>query len=132
MPLNNATIANAPTISITGGTPVTLTSDGQQVTNGVHLIDASVTDYRTRPNLTCKSKNPTLKSDGTYGKAKKSISIVCPKVLASGVQEFPTIRIELSDHPEMTQAEVDKLKAWACQVINDADFTSFWYTGSLA
>lgn len=132
MPLQSASILNGATISATGGTSVTLSPDGQQVVNGVHLIDASVTDYRVRPNITARTRNPALQSDGYYGKGRRSMTITQPKVLANGKQGFPCFRLELEDFPEMTQAEIDKLKIWAAQCIMDADFTAFWYTGSLS
>lgn len=132
MGLLNATIANAPTITVTGGTAVTLSSDGQYVQNGVHLIDASVTDYRTRPNLAVRVKQPTFnRSTGTWSKSSKYISITIPKILADGTQEFPVMKLELRDHPEMTIAEVLKLREWAIQCLQDADFVAFWNTGSL-
>lgn len=131
MALRNATILDGASISATGGTSKSLTTDGQLIVNGVHLIDASVTDYRVRPNISARNRNPALQSDGTYGKGRRSMTITIPKVLANGKQGFPCFRLELEDFPEMTQAEIDKLKIWAAQCIIDSDFTSFWYTGSI-
>lgn len=132
MGLQNGTLMDGATLTVNGGTTKTLSVDGQQVTGGIHLQDASVTDYRTRPNATVKTKLPVLTSDGTYGKGKKSFTLVHPKVLASGKQGFPLLRIELEDFPEMTQAEIDKLLIWGSQILCDADFLTFWRTGSLA
>jgi len=132
MPLQNGTIADGGTISVAGGTVKTFSVDGQPVVNGIHLQDASITDYRTRPNVTAKNKLATLAQDGTYGKGKRSMTIVLPKVLASGKQGFPLARIEIEDYPEMSVAEVDKLINYAAQFLFDSDFTSFWRTGSLA
>lgn len=132
MPLQNASIQDGATIGVTGGTTVTLSTDGLQVPSGIHLIDASVTDYRTRPNVTCRNKVPVLQPDGTYGKGRRTMALAFPKVLASGKQGFPCIRIELEDFPEMSQAEIDKMRNWAAQVLTDSDFISFWQTGSLA
>jgi len=132
MGLQNATILDGTTVGFTGGTAHTMSPDGLQIVNGIHLIDASVADFRTRPSLTAKTKQPSLLPDGVYGKGKKSMTLTMPKILTSGKQEFPNFRLELADHPEMSQAEIDKLKIWACQCIMDADFTSFWYTGSQA
>lgn len=132
MGLQNGTLMDGATFTVNGGTSKTLSVDGQQVTGGIHLQDASVTDFRTRPNATVKTKLPVLGSDGYYGKGKKSFTIVHPKVLANGKQGFPLIRIELEDYPEMSQAEVDKLLIWGTQILCDADFQTFWRTGSLA
>lgn len=132
MGLQNGTLMDGATFTVNGGTSKTLSVDGQQVVGGIHLQDASVTDYRTRPNATVKTKLPSLLSDGTYGKGKKSFTLVHPKVLASGKQGFPLLRIELEDFPEMTQAEIDKLLIWGTQILCDADFLTYWRTGSLA
>jgi len=132
MGLQSATLLNGNTNAATGGSAITLGPDGQTVANGIHLIDASVTDYRVRPQVTAKVKMPTLDNLGAYSKARKTLTITIPKILASTKTVFPLIRIELEDHPEMSQAEVDKLKNWACQTLMDTDFTSFWATGSIA
>lgn len=133
MGIQNGTIMDGATPSSAGGTSVTLTSDGQVVTNGVHVIDAAVADYRVRPGVTFKTIQPKLDPvTGTYGKGKKTVSIVHPKILASGKQGFPTFRMSVEDYPEMTVAECDKLRLWAIQVLLDSDFTSFFRTGSLA
>lgn len=132
MPLQNASILDGASISATGGTSVTLSTDGLQVPSGIHLIDASVTDYRARPNVTCRNKVPVIQPDGTYGKGRRSTVLAFPKVLESGKQGFPCVRIELEDFPEMSVAEIDKMLNWAAQVLTDPDFVSFWRTGSLA
>lgn len=133
MPLNGASIANSPTIAISGGTAVTLTSNGMTVKNGIQLIDAAVTDFRIRPVLTVQSTPPALdKATGKWSKGKKSISITTPKILADGTQEFPNITVTLKDHPENTTAELQKLREWAIQALQDADFSNFWSAGSVA
>lgn len=133
MPLNGASIANSPTISISGGTAVTLTSNGMTVKNGIQLIDAAVTDFRIRPVLTVQSTPPALdKATGKWSKGKKSISITTPKILADGTQEFPNITVTLKDHPENSTVELQKLREWAIQALQDADFSNFWSAGSVA
>lgn len=132
MGLQNGTLFNGGSIAVTGGTIVTLSVDGQQVIGGIHLQDASVPDYRTRPNATAKTKLPNLNADGTYGKGKKSFTLVFPRVLESGKQGFPLVRIELEDFPEMTSNDIDKMCVWAAQVLSGASFVNFWRTGSLS
>lgn len=132
MGLQNGTLSDNGTISVSGGTTVTLSVDGQQVAGGIHLQDASVTDYRVRPNATAKAKMPSLGADGTYGKGKKSFTLVFPRVLASGKQGFPLVRIELEDFPEMTQADINKMLTWGSQILSGASFLNFWRTGSLS
>jgi hypothetical protein len=82
--------------------------------------------------MTAKVKQPSLDSLGIYSKGRRSIVVTIPKVLASGKQVFPLIRIELEDHPESSAAEVAALLSIGANVLIDADFSSFWSTGSVA
>lgn len=131
MGLQNASILVGSTLSATGGTALTFSLDGQQVSGGIHVSDAATTDFRVRPNFTAKTKIPTVDSLGVYSKGKRSLTFVRPKILASGKTVFPLVRIELEDHPEMTQAEVDALISQGAQLLFDADCTAYWRTGSL-
>lgn len=133
MPLNGATLLAGPSISITGGTVKTFTSNGLTVKNGIQIIDASVTDFRIRPVMTVKVTQPVLdKVTGKWLKGKKEISLTIPKLLADGSQEFPNITVILKDHPENSAAEIQALREFALQTLNDADFASFWAAGSVA
>lgn len=132
MPLNGMTFLEGGTISVTGGTSKTLTSDGQQVANGIHLIDGSVSDFKTRPNCTVKYKAPTLKADGTYTKAKLSFVGVRPFLSADGMTHFNLVRTEVEIHPEASTAELGKLRVQGAQQLTDVDTDNFWLVGSLA
>jgi len=131
MPIKNGTILSGATISATGGTSSTLTSDGQTVQNGVHVIDASVTDFRVQPHITFKNRPAKVGSDGKWGKFKRENVLTIPKILADTSQGFPNIRVTLEGFPEMTQAEIIKLIDWQAQLFTDADFRSFWLSGAV-
>ena len=131
MGVRNATILTGSTISATGGTSSTLAVTGQQIPNGVQIADMGVTDFRVRPTLTIRSRVPALQPDGSWSKYKNQVSLVIPKVLASGDMAFPVGRIEFEPHPEMTDAEVNKLRDWLCQILFDVDFANFLKYGSL-
>lgn len=66
------------TVSATGGTAFTMTPDGVDVTSGVHVADAAVSDFRVRPNATFKTKQPVLQQDGKYTREKRSVSYNVP------------------------------------------------------
>jgi hypothetical protein len=132
MGVQNASIVVGSTPSFSGGTAATFTPDGQQVNNGIHISDASQADFRIRRNMSVRTTPPALNSNGVWKGGKREITAVCPKVLADGTQIFPNIRIIVSDHPEMTQAEVDALWDMGGQVCYDADFQAYRRTGSLA
>lgn len=132
MGVQNATILTGPTISATGGTSSTLAPTGQSIPNGVQVADMGVTDFRVRPTMTLRSRMPTMQSDGSWSKYKNQVSLVMPKILASGEMAFPVGRIEFEPHPEMTDTEVNKLRDWLCQVLFSSAFTSFLKNGSIA
>lgn len=133
MSVQNAVVKSGSTaMTPTGGTDVTFTPDGLSVANGVHIADAAQADFRIRRNITLKNKVPTLLADGTYSKDKKSVTLVCPKILTSGKTVFNLIRIEREVHPESTAAEALDLCMIGAQLLSDTDFTSFWSSGSLA
>lgn len=132
MPIQGMTFLQGGTVSTTGGTSKTLTTDGQQVANGIHLIDASVTDFKTRPNCTVKYKAPTLQADGSYTKSKMSFVGVRPFQSADGKTHFNLVRCEIEVHPEASATELAYLRVQGAQQLTDVDTDAFWSTGSLA
>lgn len=132
MGLINSTLLSGATISASGGTAKTFTEDGLMVANGKHLIDASVTDYKTRPTMTAKVKQPVYnKSTKGFSKGKKEIAIAVPIVAVSGEMVYPLIRFTLEDHPDMTDAQYNTLLSYGAQLGFDTDFTAFFKQGSL-
>jgi len=132
MPLNGMTHLQGGTVSATGGTSKTFTSDGMVVPGGIHLIDSSVTDFRTLPNSTVKYKGPVLKADGKYTKGKHSFVSVRPFLSADGMTHFNLVRTEIEIHPEASSTELANLRSLGAQQLTDTDTDSFWSTGSLA
>lgn len=132
MPLNGAAVLTGSTLSATGGTSKTFTSDGQTVTNGLHLQDASIADFRIRPQITVKTRNPKRNPDGSYTKGKRWITLYAPKLKADGTIAPNVYRYESEIDPETTTAaELDDRKMFS-QMLFDTDFESFHATGSLA
>lgn len=131
--LNGAQLLSGATTSFAGGTAYTLTADGKPVKNGIHLVDAAVTDYATRPNYFCEVRQPVYDATTkSYSNWKKSAKGYRPKVDAVGNIKTPSWQIILSDNPCQTQAEVDAMKAEMIQFIQDADMASFWNVGTTA
>lgn len=118
-------------ISITAGTDVSFTPDGVTVANGKHLAASSVADFRVRPSITVKTKNPSY-NNGTFSKGKREISVTIPKILADGTISYTTFRASVEAHPECSTTETDAILALGCQTLFDADFTDFFRSGSLA
>lgn len=116
----------------TGGAAMALSSDGQEVKNGVHVADMSEADFTVRTNLTLKTRNPVKQADGSYSKAKRFITIVVPKALDDLSIVFNLVRIEVEAHPKTTDAELTNLHMLGAQMFTDVDLTAFLKTGSLA
>lgn len=132
MGVQNATLLEGATVTSTGGASKTYSSNGVPVQNGITLIDASVTDARTRPTIIVRTIPARVDSAGNWSNDKREITLTRPKVLADGKQRFPNIRITQTTHPENTQAELDELRTMCAQILSDADFVNFWRTGSQA
>lgn len=131
MPLNGAKFKKAGTISVTGGTDVTLTTDGLTIQNGLHLIDASEANFLARTNVTLKYRAPKF-ANGVYAKEKKVIVLQIPEVLSDGTIGLDLIRIEREVHPLSTAGKGSALNCAAAQILSGADFTAFWSVGSMA
>jgi len=133
MSLQNASLLEGATMAAaTGGSAIAFALTGVSVVNGVNISVPLDADFRTRRNITVKNKQPSLLSDGTYTKNKQSASFVQPKILADGSTVFNLIRIEREVHPESSAAEALELNTIGSQMLQDADFTSFWAGGSLS
>lgn len=129
----SASVIEGGTGSVTGGTAKTYSPDGLMVTGGLHIADLSVTDIRTRPSITVKNSPASVDAKtGVWSDGKREVTCTRPKILASGVQKFPNIRIMVKDHPEMSQAEIDAMWLMVAVVATHADFAAFRRTGSLA
>lgn len=130
MTIRNSSILTGATLAATGGTASTLKTTGTTIPNGVQVCDTGVTDARIRPTLTFKTRPATLRNDGTWQKQKCEMTVVIPKIVASGKVEFPVLRQSIELHPEMTQAEIDKLASWGAQLLFDTDFADYRNNGS--
>lgn len=134
MSLQNATLLVGATVAASGGTSTAFVPNGATVTNGVQIVDSTSTNAITRAMITCKTIKTAVLDMVTglfTGKTKRQAQLVKPKVLSSGRVVFPLIRIEIEDHPEMTDAERSALRLEGAQLLVDSDFTEFWRIGSL-
>lgn len=132
MSIKSITLAvGATSITVVGGTATLFKEDDVQVNNGVHVSDPA-TSYLTRPNIAFRSRPAALLSDGTWSKAKRMVTVVQPKTLASGATTFNVGRFDIEAHPECTNAEVIALVILAAQAYLDSEASDFTTAGSLA
>lgn len=118
--------------AITGGTDQTFTPDGVAIPNGLHLADAATADFRVRPSVTLKTRNPQYNTGTGFTKGKRWASLTCPITLASGETAYNVFRVEVEIHPESTVAQEKDVRMRGAQLLFDADLDSFWTSGSLA
>jgi hypothetical protein len=122
---------DATSIAVTGGTDLNFTPDGVSVSNGLHLSASSVVDFRVRPSVTLKTRNPVF-NGVTFSKGKRWLTITFPQILADGTMAYNLRRIEIEDHPELSASEALNQTYQAAQLLFDSDLASFLSTGSLA
>jgi len=134
MGLASITIADTATsMSVTGGTVKTYTPDGQTVTNGIHVADNSVSDFRVKPHITWKNRNPQRQTDGTYGKGKKDVIVTVPYLDATtGKVEFATARYSFEYSPIIPAATLKNTRYLMAQCLFDADSENFHVSGDIS
>lgn len=132
MSVENCTFKKGATaITPTGGTDQTFSETGSNVQSGINVADATVADFRVRPSITFKNRQPTQAANGTWTKAKRSVSFTIPKVVSTGETVFNLVRIDLEAHPESTTAEVNELRYLAAQILGSVETLNFFQAGSI-
>lgn len=130
--INGITLLKGATgMTVTAGSGAVYVDDGLTVTNGIHVVDSSSTNFVTRPHATFKNRSHQLLPDGTYSKRKLDFNVTTPIVLASGAVSFPVFRGNMELHPEMSAAQILELKMLAAQLIIDAELADFYNYGSV-
>jgi hypothetical protein len=134
MALNNLTLLVGGTCSATGGVSKTYTPDGQTVTNGLHVADATEADLRIRPHVQFRTQIPKFDANtGKYlGKEKRFFNLTRPKLEADGSISNNYIKIEVGYSPSSTAAEKAELYTSGAQLCFDTDTVDFRTAGSLA
>lgn len=132
MSVESSTFKKAATaIAPTGGTDQTFTETGNDVQNGIAVSDATVADFRVRPSITYKNRQPVRQADGSWTKAKRSFVLVIPKITADGSTVFNLVRGDVEAHPETTTAEVNELRFLGAQILGSPETLNFFQVGSL-
>jgi hypothetical protein len=125
--INDAAIAD---VTIAAGTDSTFTPDGVEIPSGLHLADAGVADFRERPQVTLKTRNPKLVGT-TWQKGKRWLTTTIPRQAADGSYYYDVIRTEIEAHPETTAAQAEAHELMHAQMFWDSELSDFRRTGSL-
>lgn len=134
MSLINITLADSATsIAVTGGTTKTYSPDGQSVSNGVHVSDGSVSDFRLKPHITWKNRNPVRQNDGSYSKGRKDVILTIPVLdTVTNKVEFSTYRF-VEEYSTLSTAAARKNGRYLmAQCLFDADAENFHVNGDIS
>lgn len=133
MALNGSTVLVAGTCSATAGTSKVYTLNGQNIKNGVQVIDASETNALIRSSMTFRSVDGQYDANAKkFSQDRREVTITRPRILTDGSLDFPSIRIIYTGNREITPTELDILYSQAAQVMFDSDFEAFRKSGSIA
>lgn len=134
MSINGLSIATGATsITATGGTQRVYTPDGQIVTNGIHVAAAAVTDFRVRPHISWKNKNPQKKASGDWTLGTRTIVSTEPWLdTTTGIVHYVTITTEVRWSPYIPAATIKDARYVHCQLQFDTDAENFNTSGDLS
>lgn len=135
MPLNGSIIksTSAAVISVAGGVDVSFAADNIPVENGAHFVDMSISDFRLRPQLTAKYRQPSQSyKNGAvqWSKDRNTLLYVQPFVDSLGTLHYTLLEIRRETHPEQTSDQKLELNRRGAQMLFDTDFANFWAIGA--
>lgn len=117
--------------TVTAGTDKVFSDDGQTVTNGRHYADAGTADFRVRPHVTLKNRNPQRQSDGSYSKGKREFILTIPILKSDGTIGFNTWRYSQEYDPEIPVATEKDGRYMMAQFLFDSETEAFNSTGAI-
>lgn len=130
MGANSFSVNSAATsMSVTGGTALAFTETAKAVPSGIEVSAASVADFRVRPFVEFKNRQPVVQSDGSYSKAKREVKLVCPRLDANNKPYFDVVRITFEASPLTTDANQLDMRLMAGQILGLATLATFWSGG---
>jgi hypothetical protein len=126
------TLLDGGTSSTTGGSAQVMSESGKKLNQGKVLVDTSVTDFFSRPELQLVSRMPTEQPDGTWSKKKTSVRYVVPFTTDAGDIVYNLVRVETEVHPDAAASVEADLREKGAQIAIDSELDDFYATGSLA
>lgn len=123
MSFKDASLAIGSTIAPSGGTATTVISRGMQ--NGVNryvLDDSSEFLDSVQFSLSHTEPKPAAGAPNGYTQKRTKLSILVPMTLTNGNRTVRTVRVEIGDDIESSDAEQDSLMDLAALVILSSAF----------
>lgn len=129
MSIQNAQIAdNATAIAPTGGTAITLATDGPSINGMVNSYVTNDASLKTRRSVSFSRKAPKVNrsSAGGYTQAYRKTALKFPRTLADGTLTYDQLTVEYRTDISATDAEMKNQRYLGAQVLTDSDFDAFW------
>lgn len=129
-----ATVKAPTSFTVVGGTAVTLTEDGFDVKQGVHVIDTTEPNFLLRPHGTFKNRPSTLNgTTGKHSKGVRGINCTVPFLEPDGVTvSYGTFRGTTDIPPTMPLASIKQLRSMAAQMIFAPVLDEYYNYGTIA
>lgn len=133
MSLNSFQIMDGATgFTVTGGTAKTYAVSGQIVAGGINVSDQSVTDFKTRPHITFRHRQPVRQPNGTYSKGKMFVTFTQPFTKADGSLGYNVERYEKEYDIDATTTSLTNNRRMMAQLLFDSELENFHLVGSVA
>lgn len=113
------------------GTAATYSAGGDEIANGLLLVDTSVTDLRIQPILALKTRKSQY-ANGVFSKFQRKFTHSIPRLRANGLYTFDIIRIEEEISPETPAADIIAQEQLVAQLLYIASLSNFRRVGSLS
>jgi len=128
MSLKTAVIKTGATMAPTGGSDLTFADYGS-TGNSVQLT-VPADNFITRRSIVGSYKAPVRQASqpGGYTRAKANLAMRTPIQLADLSHDYLQVKIAFEFPQEATDAQKTEALVCGCQMLNDADFTSFLKT----
>lgn len=122
--------AAADATAVPTGTAATYLPGGDEIQNGLFLVDTSVSDLRIQPYLALKTRKSQYQN-GVFTKYMRKFTSAIPRLRANGLYTFDFIRIEIEISPETAIADVAAHEQAAAQLLYIPALTNFRRSGVL-
>lgn len=134
MPISNGTYPSGATVTVTGGTSVTLAEISDVGNSKEVFIDNGGATFLNRTVVKFKVTNPKTSATAPngYTQFRNDVTIIQPYTPSGGVRTTNTIRLSYSVDPSLPAADKRALLKEFCVILLDSDIDGFFTSGSLA
>jgi hypothetical protein len=131
MSITNASIKLDGTVAATGGTDTTFIVKAND-SKGLEVILDDGSEFISQTTLLFQTKEPkpNASSPNGYTQARNIVTIKRPLLLDDGSYTVRTVKVEIADDHETTDAEQDTIRSLIAQVLTDSDFDDYWHKQS--